>query len=140
MGIGFIGIAEGKDIATAFAIEGIGSTFNLMEGCPSLPLSVANALQYQESNCVATAKALYDIDPYLNVGIFSFPEVESFFQTPSGAPLDIIFEQSQSVPLKIFIRQKAKEKKIPVVSIPRFIKLKTKERNNFFKIKLVLLM
>lgn len=97
LSIGVIGLSEGKDIATTLALEGIGSTYFLMEGLPCFPMTSASALQYEETNSVLTARALYEIDPFMDITVYTPHDVDVFFNNK----MDVIFEQCNSVPFKV---------------------------------------
>lgn len=119
--IGIVGLSVGSSIAITMAQERIFDTLRLAD-FDELELSNCNRINTSLCNLglpkvVITARAIAEIDPYLNVEIFekgiNNANIDSFFN--AGGKLDLILDECDEIAVKIKIRQKAKSLKVPVI-------------------------
>lgn len=119
--IGVIGLSVGKAIAMTIAMERICGEIRIAD-FDVIELSNLNRIQTGVQNfgikkTVVVAREIAEIDPYLNVTIYSEglteDNVDDFFL--KNGKLDICIEVCDGLYTKIFARQKAKAFGIPVV-------------------------
>jgi nitroreductase len=119
--IGIIGLSAGHAIAVGLALERVGSRFRLAD-FDTMELSnmnrVACAVEALGVNkAVLTARQLYEIDPYLDISVFTegvTPDNIDAFMT-GGAKLDLLIEECDDLYMKVRLREEAKASCIPVV-------------------------
>lgn len=119
--IGIVGLSVGQMTAAALATEGVGGTFILADfdtiGLSNLNRLRASIHDIGVNKAVATARQLYEIDPYLRIRIFTEGLRESSLEPfLSGPPaVDLLVEECDDMFIKWRIREAARERGIPVV-------------------------
>ncbi|MBV6406446.1 MAG: Rv1355c family protein [Flavobacteriales bacterium] len=119
--VGVIGLSVGRSVAMALALERSFGEIRLADhdrlDLSNLNRIKAGAHELGLNKCVATAREIAEIDPFLKV--VCFPEgidrgnIDAFLT--EGGKLDILVEECDSVDIKILARQHAKAHRIPVV-------------------------
>ena len=119
--VGIIGLSVGQSIAVTMAME---RTCGRMLLADFDTLELSNMNRIRASVCalglpkvIIAARAIAEIDPYIQVDIFQEgcheENIDQFF---SGAhPIDLLVEVCDQLELKIACRLKAKQLRIPVV-------------------------
>ena len=118
--IGIAGLNVGNPAAVALALEGVGKVFRLADFDA---LSLTNLNRFRAGVCdlgankaILTARQMYEINPYLAIKVsdkgVTPGRTENFLLQPR---LDILIEETDHLPLKIELREKAKKFKIPVI-------------------------
>lgn len=119
--IGIVGLSVGQSIALTLAME---------RGCGELRLADFDTLELSNMNRIRTgvhclglpkvvlaAREIAEIDPFLRVTIFPVGITESnidrFFN--EGGPLDLVFDECDSLDVKILLRHRARALGIPVL-------------------------
>ena len=119
--VGVVGLSVGKTIAVTMAMERSFGEIRLAD-FDSLELSNLNRLQTGVHSLglpktVIAAREILEIDPYLNVKCFhdglNEKNLEAFFH--EGGDLHLIVDECDSLDIKILLREKARNMKIPVV-------------------------
>jgi len=121
--IGIVGLSVGSTSALTLALEGIGSHFRLAD-FDALELSNMNRIFASVADLGTpkvelAARALYEIDPYLEIELF--PEgvtedsCERFLGGDGGAPLTLLVEECDDLEVKVALRERARAHGIPVV-------------------------
>ncbi len=119
--VGIIGLSVGQSVATTIAMERSASEIRLAD-FDTLDLSNCNRLRTSIINLgipkvVITAREIAELDPYLKVECYTdgitLDNIDDFY-TKNGK-LDLVIEECDSIDVKIFARQKAKELQIPVL-------------------------
>lgn len=119
--VGIVGLSVGQSVSLTMAIERCFGTIRIAD-FDTLELTNLNRIRRGVDSLglpkvTMVAREIYEIDPFLNVEIF--PEglnsnnIEDFFT--SNGPLDLIVEECDSLDIKVLVRLKAKEKKVPLV-------------------------
>lgn len=119
--VGIVGLSIGQ--STAFTLVRSGGAKNIKLADPDI-ISPTNLNRiYVRSTAVgklkteAVAEDLYEINPYLNIELYhkgvTKTNINDFFT--KGFKLDVVVDACDNIPIKIAIREKAKELKIPVV-------------------------
>ncbi|MBC7775362.1 MAG: Rv1355c family protein [Phycisphaerae bacterium] len=119
--IGIVGLSVGQSIALTLAME---------RGCGELRLADFDTLELSNMNRIRTgvhnlglpkvviaAREIATIDPFLRVEIFpegiTTDNIEAFF-TKNGR-LDLVFDECDSLDVKILLRQQARSMGVPVL-------------------------
>ncbi|MEP0714415.1 MAG: Rv1355c family protein, partial [Algoriphagus sp.] len=119
--IGIIGLSVGQSIAFAIALErGCGemrlADFDTLE-LSNLNRIKAGVLDLGREKVVLAAQEISEIDPYLKITLFregiDETTIESFLS--DGGDLDLLIDECDSLDIKVLAREKAKEKRIPVL-------------------------
>ncbi len=119
--VGVIGLSVGSGVAMALAMERCGGTLRIAD-YDTLELSNLNRIRSSLVNlglpkATVVAREIAEIDPYLNVEVFhdgvTKENVDTFFG--DVAPLDLLIEECDSLPVKILTRWEARKRGIPVV-------------------------
>ncbi|WP_086819893.1 ThiF family adenylyltransferase [Allokutzneria sp. NRRL B-24872] len=116
--VGIVGLSVGNASAVTFALEGIGGAFKLADfdsfGLSNLNRLRAGVHHLGVNKAVVTARQLFEIDPYLDVEIFTDGLTEDtiaeFF-----TGLDLVVEECDTPYAKIAVREHARALGIPVV-------------------------
>lgn len=119
--VGIVGLSVGQSVAVTMAQERCCGVIRLAD-FDVLELSNMNRIrsgvhEIGELKVVNTAREILEIDPYLEVEIF--PEgllksnMQDFF-TKNG-PLDLVIDECDSLDIKLLLREKAKQLRIPVL-------------------------
>jgi molybdopterin/thiamine biosynthesis adenylyltransferase len=119
--VGIIGLSVGQSVATAIAMERIAGTIKIAD-FDILELSNLNRIRTGVMNlgipkCIAVAREIAEIDPFLNVEIFPEGITASNIEDFIGGErkLDLLIEESDNMEIKLLSRQVARNYKIPVV-------------------------
>jgi molybdopterin/thiamine biosynthesis adenylyltransferase len=119
--VGIIGLSVGQSVATAIAMERIAGTIKIAD-FDVLELSNLNRIRTGVMNlgvpkCIAVAREIAEIDPFLKVEIFpegiNASNVEDF--VCGEKKLDLLIEEADSMEVKLLSRKVARKHKIPVV-------------------------
>ena len=119
--IGIIGLSVGQSVATTLAMERIAGEIRLAD-FDVLELTNLNRIRTGIHNLglskvYIVAREIAEIDPFIIVKCFSQGITENNmndFLIESGK-LDLVIEESDSLDIKVLIRYKARELRIPVV-------------------------
>lgn len=123
--IGIVGLSVGQATAVTLAQEGVGRSFRLAD-FDLLSLSNMNRLRTSVaslglSKVVITAREMYGIDPYLTIEVFfdglNERNIEAFIggSGPTPEPVDLLVEECDDLFAKVFLRERAKEHRIPLI-------------------------
>ncbi|MBI2591061.1 MAG: ThiF family adenylyltransferase [Candidatus Brennerbacteria bacterium] len=120
--IGFAGLNVGNPAAICLALEGAGwnMKFADFDG-----LSLSNLNRFRAGVCdlglnkaILSARQAYEINPFLDIEMLEHgirPEdIERFLLKPK---IDVLIEETDNLKLKIAIREKAREHRIPVLMV-----------------------
>jgi tRNA A37 threonylcarbamoyladenosine dehydratase/nitroreductase len=120
--IGIIGLSVGGASAMALAMEQVGGEL-LLADFDSLSLSNLNRLragvhELGLPKAIVTARAIAELDPYVRVRPYregiTDENLEAFLR-PDGRPLDLVVEECDDLYMKVRVRERARELRIPVV-------------------------
>ncbi len=118
--IAIVGLSVGQATAVTLAMEGIGRSFALAD-FDVLSLSNLNRLRASVTDiginkAVLTARAMLEIDPYLRIRVEALGlrdgNIATFLSAP---PPDVIVEECDDIPMKLLVREAARQAGIPVV-------------------------
>jgi molybdopterin/thiamine biosynthesis adenylyltransferase/nitroreductase len=118
LAIGIVGLSVGSATALTLFLEGIGGQLRLAD-YDTLAVSNLNRLraglhEIGMNKAVITARAIWEIDPYADVVLFTDgindDNIETFL---SG--LDVLIEECDDLAMKIRLREQARARRIPVV-------------------------
>ncbi len=118
--IGVVGLSVGQSSAVTLAMEGVGGRFRLAD-FDRLSLSNMNRLRagvhdLGVKKTVLAAREMFEIDPYLDVRIWSDGlAVERFEEFFLDGPVDLLVEECDDLYLKVALREYARERRIPVL-------------------------
>ncbi|MFI8974956.1 ThiF family adenylyltransferase [Nocardia asteroides] len=120
--IGVIGLSVGSSAAVTLAMEGVGGSFRLADfdtvGLSNLNRLRAGVGDLGVSKAVLAARQMFEIDPYLDIEVFTDglteESIESFFDG-TGATLDLLVEECDTVWAKVVAREYARRCGIPVL-------------------------
>jgi molybdopterin/thiamine biosynthesis adenylyltransferase len=118
------GLSVGRATAVTLALEEIGGHFRLAD-FDALELSNLNRLrggvhELGINKSVLTARELFEINPYLDVEIFTegvtSENLSRFLSGPKGgSPVDLLFEECDDLAMKVNLRERARALGIPVL-------------------------
>jgi hypothetical protein len=120
--IGVVGLSVGNNAAVTLALEGVGGAFKLAD-FDEFDLSNLNRLRagvhgLGVNKAVLTARQMFEIDPYLDIEIYSDGLTDAtmaeFFDGGSG-PIDLLVEECDSPYIKMAAREQARTRRLPVV-------------------------
>jgi molybdopterin/thiamine biosynthesis adenylyltransferase len=120
--IGIVGLSVGQASAVTLVLEGIGGRFRLAD-FDTLALSNLNRLRAGThelglNKAVLAARALFELDPYLEIEIFqqglTDGSVGAFLGTGERR-LDVLVEECDDLYAKLMVREQARTLGIPVV-------------------------
>jgi len=121
MTVGVIGLSVGSATALTLALEGIGGELRIAD-FDVLSLSNTNRLRSPISNigvnkAVLCAREMCEINPYLKIKVFPTGLQEDNFEAflTNGGKLDLLIEECDDLPMKVFSRERAREHGIPVI-------------------------
>jgi hypothetical protein len=120
--IGVVGLSVGEASAVTLALEGVGGRFRLAD-FDTLALSNLNRLraglhELSLNKAVLAARQMFEIDPYLDIEIFPEGVSENnlaAFLGEGATQLSILVEECDDFFIKVLARQRARERRIPVV-------------------------
>lgn len=119
--IGVVGLSVGHSTALTLAQEEVGGEYRLADFDTLEPSNLnrlrAGVHELGLSKAVITARAIYEINPYAWVTLFRDGITEHNIDDFLGADsaLDLVFEECDSLEIKILVRERARKKRIPVV-------------------------
>jgi hypothetical protein len=116
--IAIAGLSVGQAAALTLALEGIGGHYRLADfdtlGLSNLNRLRAGVHELSLNKAVLTARALCELDPYLDIQIFPEGVTEAgIYQFLAGA--DLLVEECDDLCMKVRLREVARELGIPVV-------------------------
>lgn len=119
--IGIVGLSVGNAVASTMAIEGVAGGFRLAD-FDTLALSNLNRLragahQLGGNKAVLTARELGEIDPYLDLTVFTRGVDDSNMDAflLEGGKLDLVVDGCDDLYVKVRIRERARDLGIPVI-------------------------
>lgn len=122
--LGISGLSVGRATAATLALEEIGGCFRLAD-FDHLELSNLNRLRCGVhdlgiNKAVLTARELFEINPFLDVQIFTEGVTDSniddfMLGIAENEPLDLLFEECDDLAVKVRLRERARELRIPVL-------------------------
>lgn len=119
--LGVVGLSVGQSTAVTLALEGIGGWFRLAD-FDSLDLSNMNRLragvhEIGLNKAILTARQISEIDPYLDVTVFTDGIVDENLEPFLLGPprLDLLFEECDDLAMKVLLREHARAQRIPVL-------------------------
>ncbi len=117
--VGIIGLSVGNSIALCIALEG---------GCQSMRLADHDNIALSNLNrirggardlglnkAVATARQIYELNPYANLEVWKNGVAEEELSRFLGG-LNVVIDEMDDVILKLRLREEARKMKIPVIS------------------------
>jgi hypothetical protein len=119
--IGLVGLSAGHSIALCLALERVGTKFRLAD-FDAMELSNMNRvacglMSLGVNKAVLTARQLYELDPYLDISVFTEgitePSLMSFFE--GDGRLDLLVEECDDLYMKVRLREEAKARGVPVI-------------------------
>jgi nitroreductase len=116
--IGIAGLSVGSATAVTLALEEVGGEFRLAD-FDTLALSNLNRLRASVgdlgvSKVVLTARTLYELNPFLRVQLFPEGATEENLDAFLEG-LDLLFEECDDLRMKVRLRERARELRIPVL-------------------------
>ncbi|MGH3837239.1 MAG: ThiF family adenylyltransferase, partial [Pseudonocardiaceae bacterium] len=119
--IGVVGLSVGNAAALTLALEGIGGSFKLADfdrlGLSNLNRIRAGIAQLGLPKTALTARQMVEINPYLDIELFpagvGMDNIDEFLT--GGRPLDLLIEESDSLDIKVELRERARAHRIPVI-------------------------
>lgn len=119
--IGVVGLSVGQSVAITLSMERTFGELRLAD-FDELELSNLNRIRSGVQNLgipkvVMAAREIAEIDPFLKVSIFKEGLTEGNMETflTSGGKLDVLVDECDSLPMKIKMRQQARQLRIPVL-------------------------
>jgi molybdopterin/thiamine biosynthesis adenylyltransferase/nitroreductase len=119
--IGIVGLSVGNAVALTLAQEGVGGHLKLAD-FDTLELGNMNRIragahQLGLKKTVLAARQIFEINPWMNVSLFhdgvTADNVDEFL---GGDPaLDVLVDECDSVEIKYLLRERARDRKLPVV-------------------------
>ncbi|HEX6244266.1 MAG TPA: ThiF family adenylyltransferase, partial [Polyangiales bacterium] len=119
--IGVVGLSVGYSMALTLALEGVGGRFRLAD-FDLLELSNTNRLPsgvpaLGHNKAVLAARAMFEVDPYLEISVYETgihaDNVEGFFE--EAGRLHVLIEECDDLPMKLRLRELARERGVPVI-------------------------
>ncbi len=119
--IGIVGLSVGQTTAVTLALEGVGGHLRLAD-FDHLELSNLNRLRAGVADlglnkAVLTARQIYEIDPYAQLELFvdgvDDSNLDAFLD--GGDKLDLVFDECDDLAMKIRVRERARQLRIPVL-------------------------
>ncbi len=119
--IGVAGLSVGRAAAITAVLEGVGGRFRIAD-YDALDLSNLNRLaaglpDIGVNKAVLAARHMYEIDPYIEVEVYpegiSSQNLDAFLTLPM--PLDLLIEECDDLYMKVRLRERARDFRIPVV-------------------------
>ncbi|MFF3204049.1 ThiF family adenylyltransferase [Streptomyces sp. NPDC002962] len=120
--IGVIGLSVGNSAALTCVMEGVGGSFRLADfdrlGLSNLNRLRAGVHDLGVPKTVLCARQMYEIDPYLDVELWSEgiteESVDAFFGD-ADHPLDLLIEECDTPWVKVAAREQARARRVPVL-------------------------
>ncbi|WP_405783622.1 ThiF family adenylyltransferase [Streptomyces sp. NBC_00859] len=120
--IGVIGLSVGSSAALTCAMEGVGGSFRLADfdhlGLSNLNRLRAGVHDLGVPKTVLCARQMYEIDPYLDIELWSEgvteDTLEGFFGDAQH-PLDLLVEECDTPWVKAAAREHARSRRVPVL-------------------------
>ncbi len=122
--IAVAGLSVGSNVALLNVLQGGAQNINLADydvlGLSNLNRIIAGVGDLGEEKSKILARKLYELDPFLNLNLFSKGvniENSDDFVRIDGQLVDVIVEEIDNIDMKIVLRKKAEQCKIPLFSI-----------------------
>ncbi|MCS7483706.1 ThiF family adenylyltransferase [Umezawaea endophytica] len=116
--IGVVGLSVGNSAAVTFALEGIGGAYKLADfdtfGLSNLNRLRAGVHHLGANKAVISARQMFEIDPYLDIEIFTDGLTEDNLDAFVGG-LDLLVEECDTPFAKVAARERARALGVPVV-------------------------
>lgn len=119
--VGVVGLSVGQAIATTMALEGCAGRYRLAD-FDTLALSNLNRLgcgvaDLGHNKAVLAARRMFEVDPYLEVTLWEQGvdegNVDRFLG--EGGRVDLLVEECDDLFMKVYLRERARALRIPVV-------------------------
>ncbi len=119
--IGVVGLSVGQATALTLALEGVGGHFKIAD-FDTLGLSNLNRLRSGVHNLgvnkgVMAAREMYELNPYITVEVYprgiSEDQLDTFLL--GGGRLDLLVEECDDLAMKVRLRERARELRMPVM-------------------------
>lgn len=119
--VGVVGLSVGRASAATMALEGLAGCYRLAD-FDILELSNLNRLRCSVADlglnkAVLAAQELYEIDPYLDIEVYTDgiteDNIEDFLGGRGG--LDLLVEECDELSMKVLLRERCRELRIPVI-------------------------
>lgn len=119
--LGVVGLSVGHATALTLAQEEIGCEYRLADFDTLEPSNLnrlrAGVHELGLNKAVITARAIFEINPYARVRLWETgineANIDDFLN--AGGALDLVFEECDSLEIKILVRERARALRIPVV-------------------------
>ena len=119
--IGVVGLSVGQSIAMAMALEGCAGAYRLAD-FDRLALSNLNRLacgiaDLGLNKAVLSARRLLEVDPFLDVRVHTDGVTEGSVDAflTEGGRLDLLVEECDDLFMKVFLRERARALRVPVL-------------------------
>jgi molybdopterin/thiamine biosynthesis adenylyltransferase len=120
--VGIVGMNVGYHAAICLALEGGAEKMKFADP-DILTLSSLNRFrsglsELGENKTILSAQQVYEVDPFYSLDLYSQgiseKNIDKFLNNPR---IDLLIEEMDNLPLKLFVRQRAKKYKIPVIMV-----------------------
>lgn len=116
--VGVVGLSVGSAVAQALALEGLCGALRLADfdvlELSNLNRVAASVLDLGVNKAVATARRLWEVDPYLSITVspdgLQPDTVRNFVDG-----LDVLVDECDSLDMKVLLRLEARRRKVPVI-------------------------
>ncbi|MCB9556324.1 MAG: Rv1355c family protein [Deltaproteobacteria bacterium] len=117
--VGLVGLSVGHIIALTMAMEGVGGHFKLAD-FDELSLGNTNRVPCGNSTvgmnkARLAARKMYELDPYLEIEVFTDGVTDPYAFVDGGRRLDIVVEECDNLAMKLKLRYCARELGVPLV-------------------------
>jgi len=119
--IGIVGLSVGNAVALTLAQEGVGghlklADFDILE-LGNMNRIRAGSHQLGLKKTVLAARQIYEINPWMNISLFhdgvTADNVDEFLGADPA--LDVLVDECDSIEIKYLLRERARDRKLPVV-------------------------
>jgi len=116
--VGVVGLSVGRASVATMALEGVGGRFRLAD-FDTLELSNLNRLRCSVADlglnkAVLAARELQEIDPYLDVEVWSEGVTEDNLDAYLDG-LDLLVEECDELSIKVLLRERCRQRRVAVV-------------------------
>jgi len=120
--VGIVGMNVGYHAAICLALEGGAEKMKFADPDILTPTSFnrfrASLVELGKNKTILSAQQVYEIDPFYSLELYTkgitHKNIDKFLNKPK---INLLIEEMDNLPLKIFIREKAKQYHIPVIMV-----------------------